>query len=130
MLFILSYLIVFVFQPINGRLMTMNYIIAIIILGITALLLKGYFGVPKVVVITTNSIQYGDASINWDSIKSVKFTCSSGKDYRDTWIVLETEQYSHIIHTKYYKEPKRLRGLVEKWCNEKDIKYIVEDRGL
>ncbi|MEN6459945.1 MAG: hypothetical protein ABFC94_01055, partial [Syntrophomonas sp.] len=58
------------------------------------------------------------------------FTCSPGRDYRDTEIVVKQHNKIHIIHTQLYLNSKELREIFEAICKEKGIKYTVRDRGL
>lgn len=106
------------------------YIVGIIFLLVFMYILYNYLTIPRSISIDNNGIQCGEELFTWDKIEQVLFTVNSGKDYQDTQIRLSLNDSVYIIHTRYYANRLKLRNLVEAFCNEKDIKYTVKDRGL
>lgn len=107
------------------------YVMALICSGILAYFLYYFISRSDLLLINDRFIQY-DRTIEWNDIEQVQFTCSTGRNFRDTWILIKTKSQNKesIIHSKLYENSRELRTLFEKICVEKGIKYAVTDRGL
>lgn len=105
-------------------------VLSIIFGGFVVFLLIMYKKIPKNIRIDTEFIEYGKEKVFWTSIEKVEFTTTSIRDSSDTIVRIESSQTKHSIHTNLYKNSKDLRDTIESICKEKNIYYIVRDRGL
>ncbi len=117
-------IVVFILLEINS-IFNKNIFGIIFFLVFVVLFLIIYFRIPSKIRVDASGIKVRRQLISWIDINEIIFSV----DRAGAYIVVRSKNDQYIILSRHYKNKDDLRKIIEDFCIEKNIHYVIEDKG-